>query len=54
MQAVFTGVKYLIIDKKSMISLAVLSWIYTRCGEAILGKASYSFASLSIIISRDF
>jgi ATP-dependent DNA helicase PIF1 len=54
MQAVFENVKYVIIDEKSMISLAVLSWIHSRCGEAIPGKANYPFAGLNIIIAGDF
>jgi hypothetical protein len=54
MQAVFKNVKYIITNKKSIISLAVLSSIHLRCREAVLGKVSYSFASSNIIIAGDF
>jgi ATP-dependent DNA helicase PIF1 len=54
MQAAFEGVKYVIIDEKSMIGLAVLSWIHSRCGEALPGTATYPFAGLNIIIAGDF
>jgi ATP-dependent DNA helicase PIF1 len=33
MQAQWKGVKYLVIDKKSMVSLKTLSWVHRRCLE---------------------
>jgi ATP-dependent DNA helicase PIF1 len=54
LQATFKHIRYIIVDEKSMVSLPMLSWIHTRCGEAFPLKAQLPFAGLSVVLSGDF
>jgi ATP-dependent DNA helicase PIF1 len=55
LQSIWKGVKYLIIDEKSMVSLKQLSWIHRRCHEIWPDNPiDMPFASLNIVIVSDF
>jgi ATP-dependent DNA helicase PIF1 len=53
-QADFSGVHYIVIDEKSMVSLRMLAWIHARCLEIWPHQADHPFAGVSIILSGDF
>lgn len=54
LQAVFKHIRYIIIDEKSMVSLTMLSFIHTRCGEVWPTKAHLPFSGINIVLSGDF
>lgn len=54
LQATFHGVKYLVLDEKSMINLKQLSWIDRRCRQIFPEHGEQRFGGLSIILSGDF
>jgi ATP-dependent DNA helicase PIF1 len=53
-QALFKGVKYLIVDEKSMMGFTMLAWIHMRCCEIFPHSSSQPFGGLNIIITGDF
>ena len=53
LQAQLRGVKYIVIDEKSMVGLTMLSWIHARCAQAFPGSDE-DFGGISIILSGDF
>lgn len=54
LQATFYGVRYLVLDEKSMVSLTQLSWINRRCQEIFPERRNQPFGGLSVILSGDF
>ena len=54
LQRVFSGVRYLVIDEKSMLGLKTLGWIDRRLREIFLGRGDLFFGGLSVILIGDF
>ena len=54
LQNYFRGVKYLIIDEKSIVRLRVLSFLDRRLKEIFLTKAAELFGGMNIILIGDF
>ncbi|EAQ84302.1 hypothetical protein CHGG_10706 [Chaetomium globosum CBS 148.51] len=54
LQRVFAGVRYLVIDEKSMLGLKTLGWIDRRLREIFPEKNNFSFGGLSVILIGDF
>ena len=54
LQAKFEGVRYLIIDEKSMIGLQQLAWIDQRCREIFPHGHEEPFGGLTVVIGGDF
>ena len=54
LQRMFSGVKYLIIDEKSMLGLKTLGWIDRRLREIFPERNSDFFGGLSVILIGDF
>jgi helitron helicase-like protein/uncharacterized protein DUF6570/PIF1-like helicase len=53
-QELFRGVRYVIIDEKSMIGLRALQWIDRRCHQIFPSGRDQPFGGLNIIIAGDF
>ncbi|KAJ5143809.1 uncharacterized protein N7515_002596 [Penicillium bovifimosum] len=53
-RGLISGVRYLIIDEKSMIGLQMLYWIDRRCQQIFLDRREEPFAGLNIILAGDF
>ncbi|KAK1912952.1 hypothetical protein P3342_004888 [Pyrenophora teres f. teres] len=54
LQDKFRGVKYLIIDEKSMVSIRMLTWIHLRLEEIFPRSTVRYFPGVSIILAGDF
>ncbi len=54
LQRVFAGVRYLVIDEKSMLGLKTLGWIDRRLREIFPERNGLFFGGLSIILIGDF
>ncbi|EAQ86310.1 hypothetical protein CHGG_07563 [Chaetomium globosum CBS 148.51] len=54
LQRVFAGVRYLVIDEKSMLGLKTLGWIDRRLREIFPEKNDFFFGGLSVILIGDF
>jgi ATP-dependent DNA helicase PIF1 len=54
LQRVFNGVKYLIIDEKSMLGLKTLGWIDLRLREIFPRSSDEFFGGLSVMLIGDF
>ena len=52
LQLKFLGVKYLIIDKFSVMGQNMFGWI-DRCLRQVTGKQDVQFSSISIILARN-
>ncbi|KAJ5576069.1 hypothetical protein N7535_002995 [Penicillium sp. DV-2018c] len=51
MQELFSNVRYLIVDEKSMIGLQMLYWIDRRCHQIFPDRRDEPFAGLNIILA---
>jgi ATP-dependent DNA helicase PIF1 len=54
LQRVFNGVKYLVIDEKSMLGLKTLAWIDQRLREVFPRSGNEFFGGLSVLLIGDF
>jgi hypothetical protein len=54
LQRVFNGVRYLIIDEKSMLGLKTLGWIDLRLREIFPRSSDEFFGGLSVMLIGDF
>lgn len=54
MQELFRDIRYLIIDKKSMIPLRALSYLDKRLREAVPSRSDEWFGGLSVMLCGDF